>query len=185
MCGCRRASGPILKSLSDLGVRSRWLGGFFVGLYCWSTIIAFPSVSLIDGLLPPLSILKVSVELSLSLSPSAGWWDHRYSHCSWLSNMHRGLRRGSTSDHYEWQVILLEAVAATVNLKIQFFTFFFTFLYLHQPDRRNGCMNVACWRFVCVVLRATVQNLKSGLEHSYRVFNAPEHDWPNVLRWFK
>lgn len=141
MCGCRQASGPILKSLSDLGVRSRWLGGFFVGLYCWSTIIAFPSVSLIDGLLPPLSILKVSVELSLSLSPSAGWWDHRYSHCSWLSNMHRGLRRGSTSDHYEWQVILLEAVAATVNLKIQFFTFFSLLIFAsaRQKERLHEC----------------------------------------------
>lgn len=88
----------------------------FVGLYCWSTVIAFPSVSHMGGQQPPhpsplsLSlILKVSVELTPS--SSAGWWDRRYSHCSWCSNMDRGLRGEHVRDRFDWQgdlVILLE-----------------------------------------------------------------------------
>lgn len=100
-----------------------------VGLYCWGTVIAFPSISHMDGqrLAPPspptslsLSpILKVSVELPPSFS--AGWWDHRHLSFSWCSNTGRALR---VRNHYERQghlIISLETIAAMVNFSLFIF----------------------------------------------------------------
>lgn len=81
----------------------------FVGLNCWSTVIAFPSVSHMDVLpIPP----------SHSPSSSAGW-DHRYSHSSWCSNM-EARTEGRTRQRSLWLTGIFSYITGSCSRDGQF-----------------------------------------------------------------